>query len=332
MVHRRFGTIETSIGIGSLIGPIFAGLADLADYYLPFLVVGALMLIPAFMATMVMPSGTFDSKESISMFSLLKVPGVIILSLGKILGSATPLMIDPTLAPHLEPFGLSLAMVGCTFIILSLSFTISSPIVGKLVRLVKYKLPFMIFGSYGLSISYLLLGPSPLIGLEEYQQLWPTLISLGLVGFCWAFITVPPYERFVAYATWGCPEVNTEVLMTSVACINFMIVSGAEFIAPVLAGALFDSFGFSWTMTIAALMCLFTGTMLLVTFVSFGNGPVSFRKSAVENDGKSEEKEALLNTKNDSTILKDKYTSVLAAYRHPREFIYRIMNRNNITS
>ena len=61
---------------------------------------------------------------------------------------------------------------------------------------------------------------------------------------------------------------------TQSVCICFVIVL-------VMAGVLFDSYGFEWTFTGAALASIFIGTILLVILVMFGNGPVTLRV----NDG-----------------------------------------------
>ena len=70
-----------------------------------------------------------------------------------------------------------------------------------------------------------------------------------MVGFFWAFLVVPSYERFVAWARAGSSEKNQEVLMASIGNVNFMLVSVGETFAPVLAGSVYDSLDFSSTMT-----------------------------------------------------------------------------------
>ncbi len=41
-----------------------------------------------------------------------------------------------------------------------------------------------------------------------------------------------------------------------------------------MAGALLDTYGFQWTVTVPGLACLFIGTILLVVLMMFGNEPV----------------------------------------------------------
>ena len=119
---------------------------------MPYLVVGILTMIPACMAIIVMPSASAHPEENLSILSLITLPGVIILAISKWFGNQLPLMVDPLLATHLEPFELSSAVVGGVFMILPVAFAITSPISGKLIKLIKYKLSFMIFGAFGMSI------------------------------------------------------------------------------------------------------------------------------------------------------------------------------------
>ena len=59
-------------------------------------------------------------------------------------------------------------------------------------------------------------------------------------------------------------------------CLCFVIVL-------VMAGALFDSYGFEWTFTGAALASIFIGTILLVILIMFGNGPVTLCNNGGNN-------------------------------------------------
>ena len=66
-------------------GPVFAGLADLHDYYLPFLLMALLPVLPAAVATASMTNSTSVAKESVSILYLLRIPGVFMMSVAMIL-------------------------------------------------------------------------------------------------------------------------------------------------------------------------------------------------------------------------------------------------------
>ncbi len=146
----RFGTVESATGIGTMIGPGFSGLADVGGYFLPFLVVGLLPIIPAAIATVTMPKQTISqSSQTVSIMALLRIPGVIIMSMATIIFTA-PVMLQGTLAPHLKTYRLSQALLGCVFLIQPLCYAVSNPIAGKLAGRVKQKLLLMVFGAYGM--------------------------------------------------------------------------------------------------------------------------------------------------------------------------------------
>ena len=280
------------------------------DYYFPFLVVGLLPLLPAVMATITMPTPTTKSQDSeaISVVSLLKIPGIVIMSLAVFVFFGIPVMLEPTLAPHLEPHGLSISLIGLVFFIMPLTFTIATPIFGKLVGCVEYRLPFMIIATFGMGLSCLFLGPMPLFGIKPYETLWPTLVSLGALGIFWAAAMVPSYDKFVHYATYALPNVDHEILMGTLGSLIFMMPAAGEFFGPVLAGSIFDAYGFQWTMTMAGLVCIFTGIILSLTFIIFGEKEVKCGQCPVTNTRKSEEKESLLGPANEALF--DPYSGI----------------------
>ncbi len=292
----RLGTIMAGESVGGMLGPVMAGLADYGGYYLPFLVIGLVTLLPATMATITMPTQTSKSSESASILGLLTIPGILIMAVGTVLTLGLPAMPQPILAPHLQPFGLSLTSMGAVFLICPLLNTMLFPIVGKIAGVWEgHELLLVIFGTFGMAGSCLFLGPSPLIGLKPYEQLWPTLVSFGAIGFFNAFALVPSNERFITYATYARPDVDPEALMTAVGSIITLLISCSDFLSPTLAGSLYDALGFQWTMTVGGLMAVFSGTMILTAFIRFRNGEITWRKSDGKNKEKSDgETEALL--------------------------------------
>ena len=139
-----------------MIGPTCSGLADLGGYYLPFLVVGVIAILPAAIATVTMPTqGTSQSSQTVSMLTLLRIPGVFLMCLATVVFTA-PIMLQGILAPHLKPFRLSHALLGCVFLIQPLCYAMSNPIVGKIAGQVQYKLLPMVCGSYGMYDTWIL--------------------------------------------------------------------------------------------------------------------------------------------------------------------------------
>ncbi len=120
----------------------------MGDYYLPFLVTGLLPFLPSLIATIFIKSGTSKGSQRVSIFSLLKIPGFVLMSLAQIFCITSPIMIEPILSPHMEQFGLNLSTIGAAFVIQNVSFTIMTAISGKLVGMSRYKLPLLVLGEY----------------------------------------------------------------------------------------------------------------------------------------------------------------------------------------
>ena len=152
----------------------------------------------------------------------------------------------------------------------------------------------MIFGTFGMAVIFLFLGPSPLIGLKDYETLLPTLVSLGALGIFYAAAVAPSYERMVTYGTYARPDADNEMLMTALGSLIGMMTYAGDFIPTVLAGMIYDGYGFSWTMSTAALLCFFAGIMLLVTYLMFGEKEITCGPCGVTGNQKSEEEQALV--------------------------------------
>lgn len=269
------------------------------DYYFPFLVTGLLPLLPALLATlMISTNGTSDTSESISILSLLKIPGIVIMSLAMFLTAGPPIMLQPILAPHLKMYSLSISVIGLVFLISPLSYATSTPIVGKIFGRLKSKLPMMIFGTFAMGITFLFFGPSPLIDAKQYEMLWPTLVSLVAIGAFNAAIVVPNFERIVTYGKMARPDVDPEMLMTALGSFVWMMTYIGDFIATTLAGTIYDAYGFSWTTTVAAMLCFSAGIMLLLTYLMFGDKEITCKPCG----SKSGEKQALVPRKNINDI------------------------------
>ena len=251
-----------------------AGLAQVADYYLPFLVVGLLPVLPAIVAIVLMKTAKPDSKQSFSMFQLLKIPGVLIMAIVTSFSFCAFIMLEPTLATHLYPYGLPLYLIGFVFLIQPFCFTIVSPITGKIVKRITPKLVPIIVGAYGMTMSYTFLGQSALMDMKEHKYLWPTLVGLVGVGTFWAIGMVPSYDRFIHYAKCSRPDINPATLMSTIGTLFWMMVSVGELAGPVVAGSILDAYGFPFVMFTAALLCFLNGTTLLITFICFGNESV----------------------------------------------------------
>ncbi len=249
-------------------------------------------------------------------------------------------MLEPTLAPHLQPFNLNITLLGSVFLIMPLTFIIIVPLLGKLVKHTKNRLPMMVAGSYFMAFTFLLLGPLPIFGLEPYQDLWPSLICLAALGLFWAFTKVPSYDEYVSYTTQAYPDIDRESLMTALSSLMWFTMSIGELTSPVIADSVLDAYGFPWAMTVAGFMCFVTGTMFLIAFmcsrvicdVSRTNNEqekASERKAlrASFNLSDSYDEKPVSVTDNRKPTVKQDNLRLLPAYAHPLNSIFGFLNR-----
>jgi MFS family permease len=98
--------LETFVGLGMSFGPAIGGfLFDWGGYGLPFYSLGVLMLLTIPLNLFLLPSNDedgMDPEPSESMWKLVRVPPIFVLSLVIIVASNTWSFLDPTLEPHLR--------------------------------------------------------------------------------------------------------------------------------------------------------------------------------------------------------------------------------------
>ena len=213
-----------AVPLGLMIGPSFAGLAQLVDYYFPFLVNGLLPVLPSVVAAILMTTPKPDSKQSLSIINLLRTPGVGIMSVVVTLCFCAFVMIQPTLSSHLSLYGVPLYLIGFIFLIQPLCDSLVAPFVGKMYRWIKPKLLLIIIGSYGMALSYIFFGQSALHDIY-HQHLWPIIVSLAGAGTFWAFTMIPSYDRFIVYALsaeLGIPDVT---ILSAIGSLFWMMIS-----------------------------------------------------------------------------------------------------------
>lgn len=98
-----------------------------------------------------------------SLWSLIKVPAVVIIGLVVIIVSNTWGFLDPTLEPHLRQFNLSPEKIGLIFLLFSALYGFSSPGWGWLADKVNHHWSMMMVGLLFCTVGLLLLGPTPLM-------------------------------------------------------------------------------------------------------------------------------------------------------------------------
>ena len=191
--------VETSVGLGLSLGPAIGGfLYGFGGYGLPFYVLGTLMLLTIPFAILVIPNnrncrvvktpkGSY--KKLLSKFKII-INGFII-----IIGAQLLSFLDPTIEPHLRQIGFEPHYVSLAFLIMSATYTLTSPLVGYLSSITKNKFQIMAIGLLLLAIEFIFLGPAEFLGLEtSFTQ---TSVIMAFIGVSYSLAFIPTFETFL---------------------------------------------------------------------------------------------------------------------------------------
>ncbi|KRZ55382.1 MFS-type transporter SLC18B1 [Trichinella nativa] len=267
VAHRFPGKVATVIGIlevfngmGFMLGPPLGGiLFKLGSFHLPFTTFGLILLAFAVVSVFV---DTVDNTEELmpvvgkNAWLLVFKPDLFLALFSIFVGMMTISFFDPTLAPHLEVLNLEPEVLGLLFLLLSATYSLTSPLVGIIVDKWHCTLQVMAFGFFISGISILLIGPVPYLPLE--LSLTNVCIGQAIYG-CGLGITVVTSYHYCLNSTLkhGYPNnFSTYALVsgfyTSAFSLGFVLsvdmkIVEKAFVGPTLGGLLVDLIGFPWT-------------------------------------------------------------------------------------
>ncbi|XP_077867385.1 MFS-type transporter SLC18B1-like [Saccoglossus kowalevskii] len=264
-VATASGTVELFNGLGFIAGPVVGGaLYDAGGYMLPFILLGAIMLLFALLTYFLLPiQEKDDSKiETGSLLELLKVPAILITAMATCMGAVALSYMNPTLSIHLAPFNLSRTVVGLFFLLVALCYAASAPLwgwVSDLKGVHGVAKIIMTGGLFGAALSYFLVGPCPIFGVES--KLWLIGVSLALLGFSLAAILVP-ILRAVLETTRMAGLQDNMATYGMVSGLFYSMYSLGVFVGPTVSGTLTDLYGFGWATSINGLLMLVMSIIL----------------------------------------------------------------------
>nr|XP_006819491.1 PREDICTED: MFS-type transporter SLC18B1-like [Saccoglossus kowalevskii] len=291
-VATASGTVELFNGLGFIAGPVVGGaLYDAGGYMLPFILLGAIMLLFALLTYFLLPiQEKDDSKiETGSLLELLKVPAILITAMATCMGAVALSYMNPTLSIHLAPFNLSRTVVGLFFLLVALCYAASAPLwgwVSDLKGVHGVAKIIMTGGLFGAALSYFLVGPCPIFGVESvvlavsvcrhifqghltfssrfyiiFSKLWLIGVSLALLGFSLAAILVP-ILRAVLETTRMAGLQDNMATYGMVSGLFYSMYSLGVFVGPTVSGTLTDLYGFGWATSINGLLMLVMSIIL----------------------------------------------------------------------
>ncbi|XP_067937516.1 MFS-type transporter SLC18B1-like [Watersipora subatra] len=267
------GYAQTAIGFGYLIGPaVGSGLFKLGGFAAIFATVGAIMVLVGIIAWLIFPKNDpahTENENSVSVRKILFHKNVIAaLSLTAFLGTLWS-SIEPILEPELrEEYGLKQEISALTFLLVSVTFTIGSPIIAIALDKLSWLTPLfvMMCGFVINTVAFLFLGPCPLF-TGFTRPLWLVLLCLAFMGLGIALELVSSLDLlgFSSTDETGkkvCLDKSSKALLSAFWSSAYAL---GDFIGPTYSGIMTEYVSFGWTMTAYALACFFV--VFIVVFV-----------------------------------------------------------------
>lgn len=280
---------EASFGFAEILGPtVGALLFETGGFVLPFELCGGLALVIGVITIIRLPrllSGDIVSHGSASnniTFSsalhLLKSPGVLVALLGTVYGAVCQGFIETFLVEYLSQFGLSISVIGVSFLAMSIPYMFAMPAWGYLSDTgwldPEYISPI---GNILIFLSYLYIGPATYFSFSpDYAttELGLTLIGLGTA----ATLT----------ATFAMAQKNALMAMEGPPGDCYSLISGlwtsafalGNFIGPTLGGPLVDWLGFTGTTPILQLIsvAMLMADICIIVYTNQNNPTIKMRR------------------------------------------------------
>ncbi|XP_069682376.1 MFS-type transporter SLC18B1-like [Periplaneta americana] len=244
-VATTFATLEVFYGLGYIVGPMIGGiLFSLGGYILPFVIMGAFLMVDAVIIYFILPpidKERNNGHSEVKFSSVFKIPDVVLDSFCIAAAAISMGFYSATLEPHLRQFNLSSISTGVMFVISGTLYAVSAPLVGRLCDWNIYPKKVIVAGSLSIVFSYFLVGPLP--GLPLPTTLLMCVLGLIIHGIGTASILVPCFIDVIrAAVSYGFPDDMATYGLVSGLWASFF--SLGAFVGPSVAGVLYDTVGF----------------------------------------------------------------------------------------
>ncbi|XP_028037700.1 MFS-type transporter SLC18B1-like [Bombyx mandarina] len=245
-VATMFASIETFFGLGLIVGPTLGGaLYGLGGYSLPFAVLGSALFCAAVMSCFALPA--YHDDEDLkptgpTIFTLLRIPGVLLSAISIISTSMSIGFLQATLEPHLRQFEFSPVILGLMFVINGGVYAASAPVWGWICDRPGMKPKYVtIIGCACVAIGFLLIGPAPFFDMPTI--LWVTVMGLVFHGLGIGSQLVASFsDALNTSIASGLPNsIETYGLVSGMWTSVFAL---GAFIGPTVSGLLYDSIKF----------------------------------------------------------------------------------------
>jgi MFS family permease len=239
--------LETSFGIGLIVGPTLGGwLYEIGDYTLPFFALGSFLVLGAMLSFVVsygQETRIQDSKQpQAGYLKILLSPGIILDALCVVTSLNIIGYNAATLETHLRGFNLSVMTVGCIFIITGAIYAVTTPIWGRMCKSFDTRL-MSLTGCFMCLFGFVIIGPLPFIGSKPSLIL--IILALIFIGLGTGIKLVAALVGSFKYAIeeLGMPDNKSTFGVCS--SIYHTSTSVGAFLGPSIGGLLLDHVGYA---------------------------------------------------------------------------------------
>ncbi|CAB3371824.1 Hypothetical predicted protein [Cloeon dipterum] len=271
-VACTYTIIEFCYGCGSVIGPVVGSiLLQDTNFMVPFVSVGALMLLVSYLAPCLLPQGLVsssalgretDKMNFASVVSSLRITAVQVNMVCIAVTTSVYSFYAPVLQPHLLKFQLSPLEISVTFVLMFGTAMVAMPIAGQISDKFVPGLLLTAIGLVAIFFGSMFIGPAPFV---HVKVIWPAcaagLVVAGLgmacvLGGCFV-------DGISALIEHGYDDdLETFGLMTALFSASYSLGS---FVGPFVSGLLYNSLGFRASTYFVLLSTLFA----LVTILAY---------------------------------------------------------------
>ena len=238
----------TSFYIGMTIGPVIGGaLFTIGGFILPFLTLAPNLLIVSLIFSRLLPNTIVtpanDDNKSVSMFEIIKIPGIWIGLAGCCSFSFCQGVLQPTLAKHMETFGMTPQILSLMFIISPAINCMTSPLFGYLIQWgVKPRILITIGIAFNI-LCFGLIGPLPVYPNLK-PVLWMCVLALVFNGMSAGMLFTSGFsDPLQVIQREGYP--STEETNGIISSLSLAAALCGGFVGPVVGGTLQETMGMS---------------------------------------------------------------------------------------
>lgn len=293
-VGATFASLETCFGLGLIVGPTVGGaLYEVGGYTLPFLSLGLVLIGAACVTACVLPKrneGKDLNEGSPGMLAAMKVPSICLYVYAIIATSCSIGFLQATLEPHIRVFDLSPFQLGLMFVLNGATYGIFAPFWGWLSDKVLQPRTVILFGSVITSLSFIMVGPTPGLGVPKSLEIIIVALVLHGIGFGSELVATFSGAHRDAIKNGFPDDLSTYGLISGLWTSTFAL---GAFIGPSAAGFLFDTIGFEWAAFMVTCMHILVGLSMVIYMViahrqQNANGGLYTKLNNVLADNKSE--------------------------------------------